>query len=140
MHRGRYLTRPDRDLDHIPMVLLVQRKRSLLISYRINCNNCQYNRQRPTIPLFWLLPLLKRRMYTVCNRQTRRPPSSLTERRNNERGVRGIRNLPIMLVGATQKGRSRSVRVIFARKTIQLTSALGLQRPRSYWHINNLSC
>jgi hypothetical protein len=40
------------------------------------------------------------------------------ERRNNERRVRGIRNLPIMLVRETMKRRIRSIPVIFARKTI----------------------
>jgi hypothetical protein len=98
---GRYLTRPDRDLDHMSMVLLVQRKRNPLISCQINCSNCQYSRQRPARPLVQLLPLPKRRMYTVCNRQTQRPPSSLKERRNNERRVRGIRNPPTMLAGET---------------------------------------
>ena len=127
MHCGRYLTRPYRYLDHMLMVLLVQHKRSLLIRCQINCNNCQYNRQRPTRPLVWLLPLPKRQMYTVCNRQTRSPPNSPTERRNNERRVRGIRNPPTMLVGATQKRRSRSILVIFAWKTTRLTSALGLR-------------
>jgi hypothetical protein len=62
--------------------------------------------------------LLKCRMYTMCNRQTQRPPSSLTEIRNNERRVRGIRNLPIMLSRETLKRRSQSIHVIFARKTI----------------------
>jgi hypothetical protein len=40
------------------------------------------------------------------------------ERRNNERRVRGIRNLPIMLARETLKRKSRSILVIFARKTI----------------------
>jgi hypothetical protein len=40
------------------------------------------------------------------------------EIRKNERGVRGIRNLPIMMVRETLKRRSQSIPVIFARKTI----------------------
>jgi hypothetical protein len=35
-------------------------------------------------------------------------------KKKQERRVRGIRNLPIMLVGETQKRRSRSIHVIFA--------------------------
>jgi hypothetical protein len=41
----------------------------------------------------------------------------LMEIRNNERRVRGIRNLPIMLVGETKKIRNQSICVIFAWKT-----------------------
>jgi hypothetical protein len=67
---------------------------------QINCNNCRYNRQRPTRPLVRLFPLPKCRMYTVCSRRTRRPTNSLKERKNNEtRRVRGIRNLITMLAG-----------------------------------------
>jgi hypothetical protein len=36
------------------------------------------------------------------------------ERRNNERRVREIRNLPIMLAGTTNKIISQSMHVIFA--------------------------
>jgi hypothetical protein len=123
MHHGPSLTRPDKSLDHMPMVLLVQHKKSPLISCQINCNNCRYNRQRPARPLVRLLPLPKRQMYTVCNRQTQRPTNSLKERRNNEtRRVRGIRNPPIMLRGKHRK-ESRSIHVT-----------------KSYWHNNNLLC
>jgi hypothetical protein len=51
---------------------------------------------------------------------------------NNERRVRKIRKLPIMLVGETLKIRSQSILVIFARKTIQLTNSLGLRRLKIY--------
>jgi hypothetical protein len=40
-------------------------------------------------------------MYIVYNKKTQRPPNILMERRNSERRVRGIRNLPIMLEGET---------------------------------------
>jgi hypothetical protein len=42
----------------------------------------------------------------------------LKERRNNKRRVRGIRNLPIMLVRETLKRKILGILVIFARKTI----------------------
>jgi hypothetical protein len=105
-----------------------------LINCQINCNNCRYNRQRPARPLVRLFPLPKCRTYTVCSRRTRRPTNSLKERKNNEtRRVRGIRNPTTMLVGETQRRESRSICVTFAWRTIRLTCALDLWRPRSYW-------
>jgi hypothetical protein len=87
-----------------------------------------------------LLPLPKCRMYTVYYRQTRRPTNSPTGRRNNERRVRGIRNLPIMLAGETLKRKRRSIHVICAWKTTQLISSLGSRRPKIYCHNNSLLC
>jgi hypothetical protein len=89
MHRDPYLTRPYKELDHMPMVLLVQNKRSALISYQNNCRNCRYSRKRPARPLIRIPPLPKRHMYIVCNRQTRRPPNNLMERKKQRKKGKG---------------------------------------------------
>jgi hypothetical protein len=124
----------------MPMVLLVKHKQSPLISFQKKFINCRYNKKWPVRPWVQLLPLPKRWMYTVCNRSTQRPPNNLKERINNERRVRGIRKLPIMMVGETLKIRSLSICVTFARKTTRLTSSLSLWRPKIYWRNNSLMC
>jgi hypothetical protein len=58
--------------------------------------------------------------------------NSLMERRNNGKGVRGIRNPLIMLVGETLKRRSQSILVIFARKTTRPISALILMEAQKF--------
>jgi hypothetical protein len=45
-----------------------------------------------------------------------------------------------MLTGATQRRESGSIFVTFSWKTTQLTYALDLRRPKSYWCDNNLLC
>jgi hypothetical protein len=61
-------------------------------------------------------------------------------KKKQQKKGKGDKKPTIMLVGVTLKRISQSILVIFARKTTGPISALGLWRPRIYWHNNSLLC
>jgi len=107
----------------------------------ISCSNCRYNRLCLAILWVWLFPLPRHQMYTTCSWWIQSPTSRPRERRNNEIIIlKGIKKIPIMLVGGKWRIISQSIGVISTRRTTLLTCALGLRKPRCYYPNNRLLC
>ena len=135
-----YWIKLDRELDHMPMVLLVQHKPSPLSNWQNNCKSYLSNTQWLDRLLLWLLLLPKRRKYTPCWQLTQRPPSSLKGRKNNAIRVKGIKNPLIILARALRKNGRWGIRATCVWKTTRPIFVLDLQRPKSLSHSNNRQC